>query len=70
MDMAISEEVNVREGRSPSTDRNNDARQLTALVTGGMGGIGTAICKRLGGNGMRIVAGCLPGYEKKDQWLA
>ena len=40
-----------------------------AFVTGGMGGIGTAICKRLAGNGTKVVANCLPGYERQDEWL-
>ena len=40
-----------------------------AFVTGGMGGIGTAICKRLAHNGHRVVANCLPGYEKRHEWL-
>jgi acetoacetyl-CoA reductase len=39
------------------------------FVTGGMGGIGSAICRRLAGAGHTIVAGCLPGYERKDEWL-
>lgn len=39
-----------------------------AYVTGGMGGIGTAICQRLHENGFTVVAGCGPtrDYEK---WL-
>ncbi len=41
-----------------------------AFVTGGMGGIGTAICKRLAASGNKVVANCLPGYEQKDEWLA
>ncbi len=44
--------------------------QRIAFVTGGMGGIGSAICRRLAAGGARVVAGCLPGYEKKDEWLA
>jgi len=40
-----------------------------AFVSGGMGGIGTAICRRLGRAGHTVVAGCLPGYEKKTEWL-
>jgi acetoacetyl-CoA reductase len=44
--------------------------ERVAFVTGGMGGIGTAICKRLGMNGNKVVANCLPGYDKKDEWLA
>ena len=42
-----------------------------ALVTGGMGGIGTAVCKKLAkANGNVVVANCLPGYDRKDAWLA
>src|SRR5712691_6445265 len=41
-----------------------------AFVSGGMGGIGTAVCRRLARSGAKAVAGCLPGYEKKDGWLA
>jgi acetoacetyl-CoA reductase len=43
--------------------------QRIAFVTGGMGGIGTAICTRLAANGAKVVANCLPGYEKQDEWL-
>jgi acetoacetyl-CoA reductase len=39
------------------------------FVTGGMGGIGTAICRRLAAAGHTIVAGCLPDYGRKDDWL-
>ena len=41
-----------------------------AFVTGGMGGIGTAICARLAAAGHTVVAGCLPSYGKKAEWLA
>ncbi|HXZ93766.1 MAG TPA: acetoacetyl-CoA reductase [Burkholderiales bacterium] len=41
-----------------------------ALVTGGMGGIGTAVCRRLASmNGNAVVANCLPAYERRDEWL-
>ena len=40
-----------------------------AFVSGGMGGIGTAICRRLGAAGHTVVAGCLPGYDRKAEWL-
>src|SRR6266436_9873523 len=45
-------------------------KQRIAFVSGGMGGIGSAVCRRLARNGARVVAGCLPGYQKKDEWLA
>lgn len=41
-----------------------------ALVTGGMGGLGTAICRALSEGGLTVVANCLPGFPHKDQWLA
>lgn len=41
-----------------------------ALVTGGMGGIGTAISRRLHDNGFSVVVGCSPGSSRKDTWLA
>jgi len=43
--------------------------ERVAFVTGGMGGIGTAICKRLAANGHKVVANCLPSYDRKDEWL-
>jgi acetoacetyl-CoA reductase len=39
------------------------------FVSGGMGGIGTAICRRLGRAGHTVVAGCLPDYDRKAEWL-
>ena len=42
--------------------------QKVAYVTGGMGGIGTAICQRLAKEGFTVIAGCGPtrDYQK---WL-
>ncbi|OGA73515.1 MAG: beta-ketoacyl-ACP reductase [Betaproteobacteria bacterium RIFCSPLOWO2_12_FULL_65_14] len=34
-----------------------------------MGGIGSAICRRFARSGHTVVAGCLPGYERKQEWL-
>jgi len=69
MDMVLND-VKAGEGELSSPQNKKNVQQRTALVTGGMGGIGTAICSRLGHSGVRVVAGCLPGYEKKDEWLA
>lgn len=41
-----------------------------ALVTGAMGGLGTAICQGLAKDGIQVVANCLPGFPQKDEWLA
>ena len=41
-----------------------------AYVTGGMGGIGTAISKRLSRDGFTVVAGCGPNSTRKDKWIA
>ena len=39
-----------------------------AYVTGGMGGIGTSICRRLAKDGFRVVAGCGPS-RNYQQWI-
>lgn len=44
--------------------------QRIAYVTGGMGGIGTAICKRLCTDGYRVIAGCGPNSPRCESWLA
>jgi acetoacetyl-CoA reductase len=43
--------------------------QKIAYVTGGMGGIGTAICQRLAKEGFKVVAGCGPTRDHA-KWLA
>jgi acetoacetyl-CoA reductase len=43
--------------------------QRIAYVTGGMGGIGTAICQRLGRDGHIVVAGCGPSRDHQ-KWIA
>ncbi len=40
-----------------------------AYVTGGMGGIGTAICQRLHKDGFTVIAGCGPTRDY-NKWLA
>ncbi|HLS43457.1 MAG TPA: acetoacetyl-CoA reductase [Paenalcaligenes sp.] len=39
-----------------------------AYVTGGMGGIGTAICQRLAKDGHKVIAGCGPSRDY-ERWL-
>ena len=51
------------------TEDEQPVMTRVAFVSGGMGGIGTAICRRLGRAGHTVIAGCLPGYEKKTEWL-
>jgi acetoacetyl-CoA reductase len=41
-----------------------------AYVTGGMGGIGTAICQHLYTDGLTVVAGCGPNSPRRERWLA
>ncbi|MCK9214881.1 MAG: acetoacetyl-CoA reductase [Rhodoferax sp.] len=43
--------------------------QKVAYVTGGMGGIGTAICQRLSKEGFKVIAGCGPTRDHA-KWLA
>jgi len=57
-----------RQEEEERTDEPSVTRRVV-FVTGGMGGIGSAICRRLAAAGHTVVAGCLPGYDRKDEWL-
>ena len=43
--------------------------QRLAYVTGGMGGIGTALCQKLHRDGLKVIAGCGPTRDHK-KWVA
>jgi acetoacetyl-CoA reductase len=43
--------------------------QRIAYVTGGMGGIGTSICRALHSKGMKVIAGCGPSRDF-NKWIA
>jgi acetoacetyl-CoA reductase len=47
---------------------DNPMSQKVAYVTGGMGGIGTAICQRLHQEGFKVIAGCGPTRDF-TKWL-
>jgi len=49
-------------------EESNMAKRV-AYVTGGMGGIGTAICHRLAKEGHTVIAGCGPSRDH-EKWLA
>ncbi len=44
--------------------------QRVAVVTGGMGGLGEAICIKLSKMGYRVVTTYSPGNKKANEWLA
>ena len=46
-----------------------NAKRRVSLVTGGMGGIGTAICRRLSAAGHVVIAGCGPGSPRRERWI-
>jgi len=60
----------VLERESATGEQARPGTGRIAFVSGGMGGIGTAICARMAAAGHTVVAGCLPSYEKKSEWLA
>ncbi|MGK5070256.1 acetoacetyl-CoA reductase [Janthinobacterium sp. RT4P48] len=45
------------------------SEQRVALVTGGMGGLGTALCRRLHAAGLQVVAAHTPGNTRVENWL-
>src|SRR5262249_18976564 len=61
-------EQDKKSARTARSDQEDMAQRI-AYVTGGMGGIGTAICKRLCNDGFRVIAGCGPNSPRKNQWL-
>jgi len=44
--------------------------QRVAVVTGGMGGLGEAICLKLSGMGDKVIATYSPGNKKSQEWLS
>jgi acetoacetyl-CoA reductase len=53
---------------STHTPKEHTMSQKVAYVTGGMGGIGTAICQRLHKEGFKVIAGCGPSRDF-TKWL-
>src|SRR5688572_15433593 len=43
--------------------------ERVAVVTGGMGGLGEAICVKLSGMGYKVTATYSPGNKKSEQWI-
>jgi acetoacetyl-CoA reductase len=69
MTIATAAKRSAQSSVEPSEIAAKATDQRIAFVSGGMGGIGTAVCRRLARNGVKVVAGCLPGYENKAAWL-
>src|SRR5437899_993033 len=55
---------------SPSTTERDKDMARIALVTGGMGGLGEAICIKLAALGYQVATTYSPGNTKANEWLA
>ncbi len=44
--------------------------QRMAVVSGGMGGLGEAICIKLARMGYKVITSCSPGNTRRETWLA
>ncbi len=60
----MTEQLQRAEGRADGT------ASRIAIVTGGMGGLGEAICKRLASDGLKVVAMHSPFNDQASAWLA
>lgn len=69
MDMDVQTKARPQAAGASERDGAAQSAMRVVFVTGGMGGIGTAICRRLALAGHTVVAGCLPDYDRKDEWL-
>lgn len=45
-------------------------QQRVALITGAMGGLGTALCRRLHAEGFQVAATHSPANARRDAWMA
>jgi acetoacetyl-CoA reductase len=51
-------------------EKEKGMTQRVALVTGALGGLGTAICQELAKAGHKVVAAYHPEFDKPTEWLA
>jgi acetoacetyl-CoA reductase len=57
------------DGKHIDFHEENNMAQRVALVTGGMGGLGEAICIKLAALGYKVVTTHSPGNAKAQEWL-
>jgi len=67
--LALRRENTFYSAESNEPGGSMQAKRKIAYVTGGMGGIGTAISRRLCREGHTVVAGCGPGSQRREKWL-
>ncbi|WP_353148858.1 acetoacetyl-CoA reductase [Pollutimonas bauzanensis] len=51
-------------------ETSNQTPNRVAVVTGGMGGLGTALCQHLARSGMKVAASYSPDNDSVQDWLA
>ena len=69
LEASMTVQISTTPGRK-ITSQSEMTRTRVAYVTGGTGGIGTAICERMCSEGYEVIAGCGPGSPRKERWMA
>src|SRR5258708_8422272 len=62
---AAEKRAATNSGTEPVREAVPPLKQRIAFVTGGMGGIGTALCRRLAQSAVKAIPGCLPVHQTK-----
>jgi acetoacetyl-CoA reductase len=68
LENSMTMQISITPGTNITPNRGMNKTRVV-FVTGGTGGIGTAICERMCAEGYEVIAGCGPRSQRKESWL-